>query len=468
MSQTQKHSLPRQTKGQPAQPTQPKPPKLDALAQINHHAAGLDIGDAEIYAAVPEAAADPAVRVFRTFTPDLKTLADWLTACHVDTVAMESTGVYWIPIYELLEERGFQVYLVNARQLKNVSGKKTDILDCQWIQQLHTYGLLQPSFRPPAEICAVRAMVRQRARLLQSCTVEIQHMQKALQQMNLKLTNVLTDITGVTGLAIIRDIVAGERDPHKLAAHRDPRCRKSAAEIAASLTGNYKREHLFALKQALSAYDFYQEQLAACDTETASRYRTLDSQINPAAHPLPPPKRPHSHRRNQPHYDLRTELYRIAGVDLTTVTGVDALTVQAVLSETGVDMSPWRTSKHFSSWLSVCPENAKTGGKIIKRGTKPSANRAATALRLAAHSLHHSDSALGAYYRRMASKLGKPQAITATAHKLARIIYAMLKSKQPYIDPGADHVEPEVQARKLKQLQRQAKALGYELTPSAA
>ena len=220
---------------------------MDALAQINQHAAGLDIGDAEIYAAVPESAADPAVRVFRTFTTDLQALADWLTTCHVDTVAMESTGVYWIPIYELLEERGFQVYLVNARQLKNVSGKKTDILDCQWIQQLHTYGLLQPSFRPPEEICALRALVRQRSRLIQTCTAEIQHMQKALQQMNLKLTQVLSDVSGTTGLAIIRDIVAGERDPHKLAAHRDPHCRKSEAEIAAALTGNYKREHLFAL-----------------------------------------------------------------------------------------------------------------------------------------------------------------------------------------------------------------------------
>jgi transposase len=465
MSKPRKPSLPRQSKGQPAQP---KPPKLDALAQINHHAAGLDIGDAEIYAAVPEAAADPAVRVFRTFTTDLKALADWLTACHVDTVAMESTGVYWIPIYELLEERGFQVYLVNARQLKNVSGKKTDVLDCQWIQQLHTYGLLQPSFRPPEEICAVRAMVRQRTRLLQSCTVEIQHMQKALQQMNLKLTNVLTDITGITGITIIRDIVAGVRDPHKLATHRDPHCKKSVAEIAASLTGNYKREHLFALTQALRAYDFYQEQLVACDAETASRYGTLESQIDPVAHPLPPSKRPHSRRRNEPRYDLRTELYRIAGVDLTTVTSLDALTVQTVLSETGVDMSPWRTSKHFASWLGVCPENAKTGGKIIKRGTKPSANRAATALRLAARSLHHSQSALGAFYRRMCSKLGKPQAVTATAHKLARIIYAMLQSKQPYKDPGADHDAVQVRERKLKQLQRQAKELGYELTPNAA
>jgi len=334
MRKSRKHTLPRQSKGQP---TQPQPPKLDALAQINHHAAGLDIGDAEIYAAVPESAADPAVRVFGTFTTDLQALADWLAACQVDTVAMESTGVYWIPIYELLEERGFQVYLVNARQLKNVSGKKTDILDCQWIQQLHTYGLLQPSFRPPEDICALRALIRHRANLLRSCAAEIQHMQKALQQMNLKLTNVLSDITGLTGLAIIRDIVAGERDPHKLARHRDPHCRKSEAEIAAALTGNYKAEHLFVLKQALAAHDFYQEQLVACDAETERMYQALATQVDPVAQPLPPPRRPHSRRRNEPRFDLRTELYRTAGVDLTTVDGLDVLTVQAVLTETGVD-----------------------------------------------------------------------------------------------------------------------------------
>jgi transposase len=464
MSQTQKRRQPRQSNKQPAQP---KPPKLDALAQINQHAAGLDIGDAEIYAAVPESAADPAVRVFRTFTTDLQALADWLTTCHVDTVAMESTGVYWIPIYELLEERGFQVCLVNARQLKNVSGKKTDILDCQWIQQLHTYGLLQPSFRPPEEICALRALVRQRGRLIQTCTAEIQHMQKALQQMNLKLTQVLSDVSGTTGLAIIRDIVAGERDPHKLAAHRDPHCRKSEAEIAAALTGNYKREHLFTLGQALAAYDFFSQQIAACDVEIAAMYQTATPSVMRTAPPLPPRIRPRAKRQHEPAFDLRSELYHLAGVDLTSIDGVEILTVQAVLSETGVDMSRWPTVKHFCSWLGLCPENAKTGGKIIKRGTKPSANRAATALRLAAQSLIYSDSALGVYCRRMRSKLGKPEAITATAHKLARIIYAMLKTKTPYKDPGADHMEAQVQERKLKGLQRQAKELGYQLTPIA-
>ena len=465
MSQTQKRRQPRPSNKQPAQP---KPPKLDALAQINHHAAGRDIGDAEIYAAVPESAADPAVRVFRTFTPDLEALADWLTSCHVDTVAMESTGVYWIPIYELLEARGFQVYLVNARQLKNVSGKKTDILDCQWIQQLHTYGLLQPSFRPPEEICALRALVRQRGRLIQSCSTEIQHMQKALQQMNLKLTQVLSDIAGVTGLQIIRAMVAGERAPHTLAAYRDTHCRKSEAEISAALTGHYKAEHVFALRQALAGYDFFCAQIQACDVEIAQTYQTVTPASTRTAPPLAPRPRVRSKRRHEPAFDLRSELYHLAGVDLTDVTGLDVVTVQVVLTETGVDPSRWPSVKHFTSWLGLSPENAKTGGKIIKRGVKASANRAATALRLAARSLIHSDSALGAYCRRMRSKLGKAAAITATAHKLARIIYAMLKSKTPYKDPGADHLEAQVHERKVKQLQRQAKELGYELTLVAA
>jgi len=465
MSQTQQRRQPRQSKGQPAQP---KPPKLDALAQINHHAAGLDIGDAEIYAAVPESAADPAVRVFRTFTTDLETLADWLATCHVDTVAMESTGVYWIPIYELLEERGFQVYLVNARQLKNVSGKKTDILDCQWIQQLHTYGLLLPSFRPPEEICALRALVRQRGRLTQSCSTEIQHMQKALQQMNLKLTSVLSDVAGVTGLHIIRAIVAGERDPHKLAAYRDRRCEKSEGEIAAALTGHYKAEHVFALRQALAGYDFFCSQVQACDAEIAQTYQAVTPAAQRTAPALGPRVRRHIPQRHEPAFDLRTELYHLAGVDLTTVNGLDVLTIQSVLTETGVDPTRWPTVKHFTSWLGLSPDNQKTGGKIIKRGTKPSANRAAAALRVAARSLLHSDSALGAYCRRMRTKLGTAAAITATAHKLARIIYAMLKTKTPYKDPGADHLEAQVQQRKVKQLQHQAKALGYELTPVAA
>jgi transposase len=283
---------------------------------------------------------------------------------------MESTGVYWIPSYEILEERGFKVYLVNARHIKNVPGRKTDILDCQWIQQLHTYGLLQASFRPPEEIRALRDLVRHRENLIQSCTREAQHMQKALQQMNVKLTNVISDITGVTGMRIIRDIVAGERDPNMLARHRNPRCAKNEEEIAKSLQGRYKPEHVFALQQALEAYDFYQQQVKACDAEIEKCYATFEPQVDLSEKPLPPDKKGgRKRRKNEPYFELREYLYQWAGVDLTQIDGLDALTVQKVLTETGVDMSAWRTVKHFTSWLGLCPHNDKTGGKVIKRPT---------------------------------------------------------------------------------------------------
>jgi transposase len=443
-------------------------PQLDALDQINLNAAGLDIGDAEIYAAVPEGRTTESVRVFQTFTADLYALADWLADCGVDTVALESTGVYWIPIYEILEERGFDVCLVNARHIKNVPGRKTDILDCQWIQQLHTYGLLRASFRPPEEICALRALVRQRDNLIQSCTREIQHMQKALQQMNVKLTLVISDITGVTGMRIIRDILTGERDPHHLAQHRDPRCARSADEIAKALQGNYRAEHVFALKQAVEAYDFYQQQIQDCDAELERRYAALEPRVDIATRPLPPRKRPRRQPAgNEPAFDLRQYLYQMAGVDLTQIDGVDVLTVQKVLTATGVDMTPWPTVKHFASWLSVCPHQDKTGGKVIKSGTKKSQNQAAAALRLAAQSLAHSDSSLGAYYRRMRAKLGKPEAVTATAHKLARIFYSMLKNQTEYCDPGVAHYEAQSRQRALKNLKRKAKKLGFKLVPVA-
>jgi transposase len=369
-------------------------PELEALQQINLNAAGLDIGDDEIYVAVPEGREEVSVRVFQTFTRDLYALVGWLQACGVDTVAMESTGVYWIPTYEILEEHGFEVYLVNARHIKNVPGKKTDILDCQWIQQLHTYGLLHASFRPPEDICALRALVRHRGNLIRSCASEIQRMQKALQQMNVKLTNVISDITGVTGMMIIRDIVAGERDPHKLAQHRDPRCAKSETEIAKSLEGNYRSEHVFALKQALEAYDFHQQQIKDCDLEIEKRYAAFEPKVDVAEKPLPPGKgRGTKPRGNEPDFSLREYLYQMAGVDLTQIEGVNALTIQKVLSETGVDMSFWPSVKHFTSWLSLSPHNDKTGGKVIRSRTKKTQNRAAAALRMAAQSLAHSQGA---------------------------------------------------------------------------
>lgn len=444
-------------------------PQLEALKQINLNAAGLDIGDAEIYAAVPEGRDEVSVRVFETFTVELYALADWLESCGVDTVAMESTGVYWIPIYDILETRGFEVYLVNARHIKNVSGRKTDILDCQWIHQLHTYGLLRASFRPEEEIRAVRALVRHRENLIQSTTREIQHMQKALQQMNVKLTSVITDITGLTGMLIMRDIVSGERTPRQLAAHRNVHCAKSEEEIAKALHGHYKPEHVFELKQALAAYDFYQGQIKECDAEIEKLYADLEPRGDDLDKPLPPAKRKRSKAsKNAPDFNLRLYLYRWAGVDLTQIDGADALTIQKVLTEIGVDMSPWRTVKHFTSWLGLCPHNDKTGGKVIKRSTKKTQSRAAAALRMAAQSLVHSKSALGTYHRRMRAKLGGPEAVTATAHKLARIIYAMLKNQTEYVDPGEGYYEEQARQRAIKRLKRSAKDLGFDLVSVAA
>jgi transposase len=442
-----------------------KQSKVDAMAQINSNAAGIDIGSEEVYVAVPPGRDEESVRSFPTFTVDLQSLADWLKSCQIETVAMESTGVYWIPLYEILEGRGFQVCLVNARHLKNVSGRKTDVLDCQWIQQLHTYGLLSPSFRPSDQIVAIRGMVRHCEMLVQYRSAHIQHMQKALTQMNLRLTNVLSDITGVTGLKIIRAIVAGEHNPEVLASYREPGCKKSEAEITKSLEGHYKCEHLFALKQALELYDFYDHQLRECDTELEDLYQQFGPPEDPGT-PPPTPRR-NKPRKNQAHFDLAPALYRMTGVDLTQIDGLDALTAQKVLSEIGTDMHKWPTEKHFASWLHLCPNNKITGGKVIHAGVQPTQNRASTALRVAASSLTRSDSALGAYYRRIRARHGAPSAVTATAHKLARIIYFMLKERKPYHDFGADYFEQQHRTRFLRNLNRQANRLGFRLEPTS-
>lgn len=439
---------------------------LDSLKQINLNAAGLDIGAEEIWVCVPEGRDEVSVRVFETFTVDLYALADWLEACGVDTVAMESTGVYWIPVYEILEERGFELYLVNARHVKNVTGRKTDIVDCQWVQQLHTYGLLQASFQPDEEIAALRAYVRHRGNLIQYRSAHIQHMQKALTLMNVQLTTVISDITGQTGLKIIRAIVAGERNPVKLAQFRNPRCVNSEETIAKALHGNYRAEHVFALKQALELYDFYNQQIKACDEELEKRYLAFTPQVDIEAKPLPPRKR--KARANEPDFDLRTYLYQMTGVDLTRIDGLDVLTVQEVISEIGLDMSKWPTVKHFTAWLCLAPNNQVTGGKVRKRGTKKTTNRANTALRLAAQAVARSNSALGAFYRRKRAQLGAPKAITATAHKIARIIYFMLKNKQEYHDPGADYYEEQYRQRAIANLKRKAKKLGLDVVSAAA
>lgn len=445
---------------------QQKVVELDALAQLNRNAAGIDVGAEEFYVAVPKGRDVESVRTFPTFTADIHHLVDWLIHCQIETVAMESTGVYWIPLYEILEEQGFEVFLVNARHLKNVSGRKTDVLDCQWLQQLHTYGLLKTSFRPPEQICAIRALVRQREMLVQYRAAHIQHMQKALQLMNLRLTNVLSDITGVTGMKIIRAIVAGEQDPEKLARFRDGHCDKREEEIMKSLEGNYKREHLFALQQALELYDFYGQQLQKCDLELEALYDEFEPP-DPSGFQSPAPHK-RKRRKNQPHFDLTQALFRMTGgIDLTQVDGLDALTVQNILSETGVDMTKWPSVKHFSSWLCLAPNNRITGGKVKYSSTPPTQNRAATAFRMAAQSLAKSNSALGAYYRRIRAKHGPSKANTATAHKLAQIVYFMLKRRETYHALDVSYYENQHRERTIRYLQRRAASLGLRLDVSS-
>lgn len=431
---------------------------------LNLNAAGLDIGAEEIYACVPRDRDPSPIRRFETYTVDLHRLADWLKSCGIKMVAMESTGIYWIPVFEILEMRGFEVSLVNARHLKNVPGRKSDVSDCEWLQQLHTYGLLRSSFRPDEEMCALRALVRHRQGLISSRSQQIQLMQKALEQMNIKLTQAVSDITGSTGLGIIRAILQGERNPKQLAKLRSSQCKRSEDEIVKALEGTYKPEHLFALRQAVEAYDFYLHQLQACDQAIEAYYASLPP-APPGEHTSPPNPRNQKPRKNQVHFDLATSLYRTVGVDLTAIDGVEVLTIQTVLSEIGLDMSRWPTVKHFTSWLGLSPHNEISGGKVLRTRTRKTKNRANTALRLAAQSLHSSDSALGGFYRRMHAKHGPAKAITATAHKLARIIYSMLRDRTPYHDSGAEQYERQYQQRVIRNLQRKAKRLGLQLVP---
>jgi transposase len=428
----------------------------------------LDIGSEEIWACVPEGRDAEPVRSFGTFTPDLYALADWLAACRIETVAMESTGVYWIPVYEILEARGFQVHLVNARHLKHVPGRKSDVKDCQWIQYLHTCGLLSGSFRPEAEMCAVRAYLRHRATLLEYRAAHIQHMQKALQQMNVQLTHVLTDITGATGLAVIRAIVAGERDPVRLARFRAPRCASSTEEIARALTGHYQPEHVFALKQALALYDAYTEQVRECDAEIERRFQAITPVWPDALPPLNRANKHRTHNKNAPLYDARGMLYRLTGVDLVAIPGLNASTVQTILSEIGLDLRKWPHAKAFCSWLGLAPRHEISGGKILRRSTLKTRNRAGQAFRLAAHAVSRSHNGLGAYYRRMRARQGPKAAIVATAHKIARLVYHLLTHRTPFRDLSAEAYEQRARERDLANLRKKAAKLGLTLVESPA
>lgn len=434
-----------------------------ALSKVNLNAAGLDVGATQHYLAVPEGRGKDTVRCFGTFTADLIALADWLESCGVDTIAMESTGVYWIPVFEVLEQRGFTVKLVEPGKLKSVPGRKTDVLDCQWIQQLHTFGLLQGSFRPEEDICVLRSYMRQRGMLVAHASQHILHMQKALMQMNVQLHHVITDITGATGLRILDAILAGNRDPQALAKMRDERCKNDEATIALALQGNWRDEHLFALKQAVDLYRFYQRQLAEVDEQLQSCLQRFEDRSRGQTVPAPKKRKAGS---NSPDFDTRKLLLHMAGVDLTTIDGISGHSALELISEIGIDMSLWPTEKHFASWLCICPGNKKTGGRSVSGKTRRSANRAAATLRMAAQSLARAQCALGAFYRRMRARLGSPKAITATAHKLAKIVYNMLRYGKQYVDVGAEYYERQYRERVVKNLARRAAQLNLTLVPA--
>lgn len=436
------------------------------LTQINENAAGIDIGSGEHWVCVPSDRVEVNVRKFGCFTPDLVAMADWLTECGVETVAMESTGVYWIPVFQILEARSIQVRLVNAHYIKTVPGRKSDVLDCQWLQQLHTYGLLSGSFRPEDQVCVLRSYIRQRDNLIKTASIHVQRMQKALTQMNLQLHQVISDITGLTGMSILKAIVAGERDPQVLATLKDPRVKSSTSEIAKALTGDWREEHLFVLKQELILYEIYQTQIAECDKQIELCLANFETK----AEDQPPPRKGKKRKKpkgHEPEFDLHAHLYRISGVDFTRIDGLDVLTVQTILSEVGLDPERFPTVKHFTSWLGLCPGTKITGGKLKSSQTRHVVNRAATSFRMAALSLKNSRSALGAFYRRLRSRLGAPKAITATAHKIARLFYKMWTTHHDYKDPGIDYYEQKYHERVLNNLKKKASALGLELVPKS-
>ena len=435
-----------------------------SLPVIHPHTAGIDIGSETHYVAVGSDCAQEAVRTFGCFTPDLFEMGKWLVSCGVTTVAIESTGVYWVPVARVLEaDFGLDVQLVDPKHVRAVPGRKTDVKDCQWLQQLHSYGLLSGVFRSATEIQPLKAYWRHRKTLVESAAQHVHRMHKALEVMNLQLHKAISDVTGVTGMKILRAIVAGERDPDALAAHRHALIKRPSEEIAKAMTGNYLPEQVFALEQALEAYDFFHRQIVTCDSRIEAYVATLATR--PAPDAPPPAKKKSTRRKNQVHFDLRSELVRICGVDLTRITGIDELTAQTIVAEVGVDVSKFPTEKHFASWLALCPNHQITGGRVRRRKTRPSANRVATALRVAAQTLHKSKTALGAYYRRQRGRLGPPKAITAGAHKLAVLVYRMLKHGEAFVEKGQDWYETQYRERQIKSLQRNAKSLGFDLVP---
>ena len=455
-------------------------PELSSeLPKLNLNAAGIDVGSQSHYVAVPQGRDERCVREFRCYTYDLYAMASWLKDCGVETVAMESTGVYWIPVFQVLESMGFEVALVNPKFAKNVTGRKTDVSDCQWIQQLHSYGLLPASFRPNDEICVLRSYWTQRDTLVKCAAAHVQHMQKSLDLMNVHIHKAISDITGLTGMSIIRAILDGERDPSILAEMRDPRIKCSKDELIQALQGDYRSEHLFALSQALSLFEVYRQQIAECDRQIEAyltqmganaempqrQSESCDAQCSGDSIASKPRKKKRV-GGNAPAFDLHAHLIKVCGgVDVTQIDGMNVVTGLTAISETGLDMNKWPTEKHFCSWLALSPNNRISGGKILSARTRKVASRAACTFRIAAQSLHHSSTALGAFYRRIRSRHGAKAAVTATAHKIARIYYNMLKYGKEYVDQGEEYYNKRYQDRVIKGLQRKAATMGYKVVP---
>jgi transposase len=434
------------------------------LEVIHPDAAGIDIGNESHYVAVPPTRDSQPVRRFGCTTAELKEMAKWLKQCGMRTIAMQSTGVYWIAVYDILEQAGLEVYLVNARDTKNLPGRKSDVQESQWLMKLHTYGLLRNSFRPSQEIRTMRTYWRQRHDLVQSAGRHIQRIQKTLTQMNIQLANVLSDVSGVTGQAIIKAILEGQRDPHKLAELRDPGVKVSEEEIARSLEGNWQEDLLFVLQQEQDGYKFCQKQMAECDRQLEQYLQQRADRS--AGAPLPEEKRKDrlkKKRGNKPQFDLRTGLFRMAGTDLTRIDGIDVMTAMTILSEVGWDMSKWETEDHFVSWLRLCPDNRISGDKIIGKGRLPTNNRASIALKMAASSLRISKTYLGAQFRRLKSRLDTPVAIKAMAAKLARLVYRMLRYGMKYVDRGAAFYEAQHRQLQIKHLKSKAAKLGFQI-----
>ncbi|MBI5932241.1 MAG: IS110 family transposase [Chloroflexi bacterium] len=442
---------------------------FEGMSRVNENAAGVDVGATEIVASVSGSDGMQIVKAFGNYTMDLQAIGKWFGEHGIKMVAMESTGVYWIPLFEELEREGFECLLISSRSIRRVPGRKSDIEDAQWIQTLHSYGLLESSFRPQADLIALRTMLRHRAQMMEHRAPHILHMQKALLQMNIQLSQALSDVTGVSGLAIIRAIVEGVRNAQVLAAFRDPGCKKSEEEIEKALTGTWREEHLFVLKQSLALYDFYTEQIEACDEEVDRLYALTRPDWERGELPVVPEKKKNAHSKNKPKnsLEIRQHLHRINGVDLTVVDGFGASLAQTVTMEVGSNVGEkFPTEKHFCSWLGLAPKHDISGGKVLKNRTIKTKNRAGQAFRMAAQSVKRADNPFGALYRRLRARLGPAQATVATAHAIARVVYKMLKYKVEYDPLSVNEYQKQYEAQQVKYMKKKAAKLGYELVPA--